>query len=159
MNTAKKLFLGLMLTALTVISFGGATAAKAAAGGDGNVMTFEITFDFYVKNEKMAAGEYELQKISERMFLLRNTETGQKRMIATTVGVANRKGIEAETLVFNRYGSQTFLRKIYADRMADGFGLDESKAEREIRRETEDENKLARGAAKPQIVSLKLSNK
>jgi hypothetical protein len=113
-NTAKNFYLAMMAAAaLAIVSIGWtATTAQAAAAGstDGKVMRVEIPFEFYLRNEKMAAGEYEIEKVSERAYSLKNKQTGQKAVIAASFLLANKKGLPAEKLVFNRYGSENFLR-------------------------------------------------
>ena len=152
MKNLKKLFLGFILTALTIVSISGSALAAARD----TVMKVEIPFEFYVKNEKMAAGQYELQKISERLYVLRGRKNGQKVLVATNYALSNKNSAATEKLVFNRYGSETFLREIYSNRTAEGQGWSESETEKKVRQGLENDDRLARGA-KPKTVSVSLT--
>jgi hypothetical protein len=160
-NTAKNFYLAMMAAAaLAIVSIGWtATTAQAAAGStDGKVMRVEIPFEFYLRNEKMAAGEYEIEKVSERAYSLKNKQTGQKAVIAASFLLANKKGLPAEKLVFNRYGSENFLREIYANRAAEGLGWAETKTERRIRQRLENDTNLA-DKTKRETVSVTITTK
>lgn len=149
MKGMKKLLFGIIFTAFAIVSINSAVFAR---GGDS--LTVEIPFDFYVRNEKLNAGEYEVQKNTEDVFVLRNVETGKKIILSARIS-AGKNGVEAEKVVFNKYGDRYFLREVYMDRLSLGRDLGESKTEKKIRKESADDSQLAENA-KPKTVSISL---
>lgn len=147
MKGIKRLFLGLIFTAFAIVSISG----TALAGGGSKVMIVEIPFDFYVKNEKLAAGKYEVQKNSENVFILRRAETGEQIILVSQITLGMKEK-EPERIIFNRYGNEYFLRSLYWNRKANGRDLGESKTEKNIRK-NEDERQLAE-KSKPKAVSV-----
>jgi hypothetical protein len=134
------LFLGLAFFAFALFAAPTETSAKSY----GIVMTVDITFDFHVNNKKFEAGKYEIQRLSQDTFLIRQAEGDQSIMVAATAGAGNALSVKQEKIVFQRYGKQYFLREIYQNRQATGRMLYESKTERRARKEVaETENNLA----------------
>jgi hypothetical protein len=149
MKNIKKLFFGLIFAAFAIVSIN-----SSAFAGD-KVLTVEIPFDFYVKNEKLEAGKYEVKKNTESIFVLRSVETGKQILMTATISTANDND-KIERVVFNQYGDRYFLRSVFWHRTASGRDLGESKTERKIRKEAQDDSQLAKGA-KAKTVSLSLS--
>lgn len=149
MKGIKKLFTGLIFSAFAIVSINSAVFAR----GD-RAMIIEIPFDFYVKSEKLSAGRYDLMKNTEKIFVLRSVETGRQILLVGQFSL-DTKDDEPERIIFNRYGEQYFLRGLYWNRTAAGRDIGESKAERKVRKESSDENRIAE-SAKPKAVSVLL---
>lgn len=149
MKGIKKLLFGIIFTAFTVVSINSAVFAR-----DTESLTIEIPFDFYVRNEKLSAGAYEVQKNTENVFVLRSVETGKKIILSAQISAGANNAAD-EKVVFNKYGDRYFLRQLYVNRLSTGRDLGESKTEKKIRKETEDDSRLAK-TAKPATVSISL---
>lgn len=99
-------------------------------------MNVEVPFEFHVGGKSFAAGNYTVTKIRDEAFLIRSAD-GKNRIVAPAPAFGRiRKNIEAEQIVFNRYGNKYFLRQIFSDRNADGFALLKSKLEEAAYRES-----------------------
>jgi hypothetical protein len=131
--------------------------AAGAASAQSN-LKFEAPFEFHVGKAKLAAGKYQLQKMSYGKFLLRSVETNEARIIAFDISMNNGALADQERLVFNRYGDTYFLRGVYDRVGADGVQLVVSSYEKQVRKGTANrENQLAEEKAKPEKVSINLS--
>jgi hypothetical protein len=140
MQSLKVLVIALVLGLLTV--FGSASPAYAQSG---EVAVFDVSFDFEVGNQTIKAGRYNLRRTGTGVFLLFDRDGKQTMLIPGTATLAPEKTSDAEKLIFNRYGDRYFLRGIYAERRAAGFGVSESKAEKKVRQTGgADAEKLAR---------------
>lgn len=135
-----------LILALGLFTFLGTATANAQ-----QILRFDIPFEFYVGNEKLSAGTYELKKVSSSAFLLRNAAEDRKTLISVKIEDAVNQDIEFEKVIFNRYDEAYFLRKIYPKRMSAGGDLGESKLEKKIRRQ---ENNLAKDHTKTKQISV-----
>jgi len=98
-------------------------------------MRAQVTFDFYVGGQLIAAGEHAVKSLNDDEAALR---IGNGRQSATVVTNSARERGDGEgraRLVFHKYGDQYFLAAVWG---ADNNGrmLRESKRERTIRKET-----------------------
>jgi len=126
--------------------------SSQSAFAQSELLSVEIPFNFHVGNEKLAAGKYEIKRLKNNIFMLRNTD-GQVQVLAQTpVTIENTKSADAEKIIFNRYGNQYFLRQIFANRANLGRGLYESKAEKNARKGIG--NELEAKNATPQQVAV-----
>ena len=140
MQSLKVLIIALVLGLLTV--FGSASPAYAQSG---EVAVFDVSFDFEVGNQTIKAGRYNLRRTGTGVFLLFDRDGKQTMLIPGTATLAPEKTSDAEKLIFNRYGDRYFLRGIYAERHAVGYGVRESKTEKKLRQSSgEEAERLAR---------------
>ncbi len=131
-----------------IIGFFSNQSAAAQSGS----LSVEIPFNFHVGNERLAAGKYEIQRLKNNIFMLRNKD-GQVQVLAQTpVTIQDTNSADTEKVVFNRYGNQYFLRQIFATRATAGRGLYESKAEKNARKGVG--NELEAKNAKPQQIAV-----
>jgi hypothetical protein len=131
--------------------------AAGTASAQSN-LSFETPFDFHIGKEKLAAGKYQLQKMSYNKYLLRSAETRQARIVIFDIDMSKGDSPENERLVFNRYGETYFLRGVFDKAGADGHQIIESGYEKQVRKGTATrENQLAGEKTKPEKVSVKLS--
>ena len=105
-----------------------------------------VPFDFVVCNQKLAAGEYSVT-VDQNTILLRSEGNGSA-MFALTYAALAGKTSENAKLIFKRYNDRYFLWQIFPAGTPEGRELQSSRREREI----------AKGAGKPEIVSLLVSS-
>ncbi len=128
------------------------TVGSAFAQGN---LSFNIPFDFQVGKHKLESGKYEMQRLDNSKFILKNVETNSSTIVITS-GSAGTDSTKIENLIFNRYGETYFLRQVFAVRGTAGRETGESKAESKIRKNLfEDEPKLAKNKENfPEKVSI-----
>jgi hypothetical protein len=91
----------------------------------------EIPFDFAVGNKWLPAGEYQVERRSQRVMLIQSTDASSSAL-AMTIEVHAGKTSDVTKLVFNRYGDQYFLSKIWTRSSDTGRELTKSRLEREV---------------------------
>jgi hypothetical protein len=91
----------------------------------------EIPFDFAVGNKWLPAGEYQVERRSQRVMLIQSTDA-RSSALAMTIEVHAGKTSDVTKLVFNRYGDQYFLSKIWTRSSDTGRELTKSRLEREV---------------------------
>lgn len=118
-------------------------------------LSFEIPFDFQVGKTEMKAGKYELHKMGDKKFVLKNIESNESQFIISDAQVGNEKSVTVEKIVFNRYGETYFLREIYNRRGTVGRELGESKTEKKVRKDYQEKNpQLAKDKSLRRQVSI-----
>jgi hypothetical protein len=116
----RKTFLGLAMLAVAVAIGVGSAAAQ-------NMVHATIPFGFNVGAKALPAGDYELQRLNGNIVAIRGVDAGSAALALTMV--SEQRGAEGKaTLVFNRYGQETFLSQILTP--GEGRKLGRSKAER-----------------------------
>ena len=90
----------------------------------------EIPFDFVVANKRLPAGEYQVKPATEKAMLIQSKDASSSAL-AMTIGVDG-KTSDAGKLVFNRYGDQYFLSKIWLPSSDSGRELTKCRLEREV---------------------------
>jgi hypothetical protein len=130
------------------------TAAVPARANDdyGTRQTYDVPFDFYVGNDRMAAGKYEIQRVSETLYQIRSVKKSKSVFVLAYQPTSNENQVKSAKLVFNQYGQNRFLRIIYTQVRSAGRIVSESKTERYAQKESESENNLAK--VKPTIVEI-----
>ena len=129
----------------------------ASASAQSN-LSFEAPFAFHIGKDKLAAGKYNLQKMSYNKFLLRNKETNEARLVIFDIDMNEGNSNEPERIVFHRYEETYFLRGVFDRAGSDGHQTVESGYEKQVRKGTATrENQLAGEKTKPEKVSVKLS--
>ena len=91
----------------------------------------DIPFDFVVGDKQLRSGEYHVKQINQGTTLIQSKDASSSAMVLTTTAQAG-KISDAGKLVFNRYGDQYFLSKIWAASSDLGRQLPQSRLEREV---------------------------
>lgn len=130
---------------------------SAAAFAQSNPLLVQIPFNFQVGNEKLAAGKYNIRRISANSFLLQSEDGNAKVLAQTPLTLEAEKSVASEKLVFNRYGNKYFLRQIFAIRTGVGRALYESKSEKMTRRGSDTETEAKTN--KPERVEVVIKSK
>jgi hypothetical protein len=108
-----------------------------------------VPFDFTVMNQHFAAGTYTVtSETSQSPILIRGRENGAAMFVLTLPATSGKTRADAK-LVFDRFGSQYFLRNIWYAGTNEGQQLRISKAERE----------LAQNSQKPEQTTLVVVNR
>ena len=111
------------------------TAFVPAGFAQSRLFQFTVPFDFYAGNMLMPAGVYSVsQQSSNNRATQIYDRSGHVTSILPIAGI--NKAIGNNRLVFNRYGSMTFLSEIQWANSETGFKVNESKLEKETRLST-----------------------
>ena len=113
---ALTLFAGLMVPA---------TQAQAI------MLKADIPFDFVVGDKRLPSGEYQVKSLHQTATQIQSTDARSSAIVLTT-GMQAGKISNLGKLVFNRYGDQYFLSKIWAASSDSGRQLPKSRLEREV---------------------------
>ena len=117
-----------VLTALTLFAVLMVPATQAQS-----ILKAEIPFDFAVGNKWLPAGEYQVKpKPDSHGVILIQSQDARSSALAMTIGVTAGKTSDVGKLVFNRYGEQYFLSKIWTRSSLTGRELTKSRLEREV---------------------------
>ena len=104
----------------------------------------EIPFDFAVGEKWLPAGEYQVKPVNERVTLIQSQDA-RSSALAMTTAVNTGKPSDVTKLVFNRYGEQYFLSKIWTRSSDTGRAFSKSRLEREV---------AARSGVKPVVTAV-----
>jgi hypothetical protein len=116
----RKTFLALaMLGAMAAIGIGSASAQDKIRA--------TIPFAFNVGSKALPAGDYELQRLNGQTMVIRELGASQAAL-ALTMATDSKSGEGEASLVFNRYGQDSFLSEILTP--DGGRVVSKSKAER-----------------------------
>ena len=91
----------------------------------------DIPFNFVVGDRQLPSGEYHVKQSHPGLTLIQSKDARSSAMILTR-GTQAAKISDAGKLVFNRYGDQYFLSKIWAPSSDMGRELPKSRLEREL---------------------------
>ena len=106
----------------------------------------DVPFNFVVGDTQLHSGEYHVKQSHPGVMLIQSKDARSSAMVLTTATQA-RKFSDVGKLVFNRYGDQYFLSKIWAPSSDSGRELPKSRLEREVAQ------RLSEGA--PTVVAAK----
>jgi hypothetical protein len=118
-----------VFNALAVISLFGMLAAPVVQAQSG-MLVANIPFQFNVGKAVLPSGEYHI-KVTPSTFLIQSKD-GHQAALANTIGVSSSKEEDKGKLVFNRYGNQYFLSKVWRAGNREGRELLKSRTEIEI---------------------------
>jgi len=110
--------------------------------GQSDILVAKIPFDFNVGKALLPSGEYQVRPINQGSILVQSKD-GHKGAIALAVVTDSRRNPGEGKLVFNRYGDQYFLSKVWRPGSS-GNELVPSHTERE----------LAKNISKPETTIL-----
>ena len=91
----------------------------------------DIPFDFVVGDKHLSSGEYHVKSMHQFATLVQSMD-GRSSAIVLTTPTQSAKVSDTGKLLFNRYGDQYFLSKIWAASSDTGRELRKSKLEREV---------------------------
>ena len=114
------------IAALALIAF-----VPAASAQSGKTFNFVIPFEFYAGSVLMPAGEYTVAQTAGTRATQIYDRNGHVTSILPITGKSN--AIGNNRMVFNRYGTMTFLSEIQWANSETGYKLRESNLERETR--------------------------
>ncbi len=115
---------------LSVIALAIVIAAPAAQAQ--SRVAADVPFAFVLNDHAMAAGHYEVVSRSEKVALIRDTQSGVAHFLIKSEQVESRYG-KGAMLVFNRYGNVYFLSQIWDGQSNIGIQLAPTKREKELR--------------------------
>jgi hypothetical protein len=97
--------------ALAVMSLCGVLAAPIVQA-QSDTLVVNIPFEFNVGKAMLPSGEYGIKIVSPTTLMIQSKD-GHQAAFAVTIGVSSPKGEDTGKLVFNRYGTQYFLSKVW----------------------------------------------
>jgi len=137
-----------ILSVVAMLSLAVSLSAAALANFSGAVKA-DIPFDFMVGKESMKAGHYQITGLTPSgTLVIHNLETKKSVTFQVTNGKTTAGDSDAK-LVFNRYGNQYFLTRIW-DGGETSSDLIKSKTEREAAKA----KYLAQNNDQPEVVTI-----
>jgi len=120
------LTIGAALCAATLLAFA-ATPAQAQSGA----LKVNIPFDFYAGDQQLPAGTYTIQPVASGTVILKSAE---RHASAALIGfyVSNPRRSNTARVIFNQYGSETFLSELWWTGQRDGLKPMPTNREREL---------------------------
>ena len=112
-------------------------------------MKATIPFDFQAGSQRMPAGQYEIDKLSGAVILLRGPAEHTSEFLIVHAAQANRAPNHS-SLVFTRYGNRYFLHEIWTAGNTNGQQCPKTRAEKEA--------SVAMNAPAPTQVELALNS-
>ena len=91
----------------------------------------DIPFDFVVGDKRLSSGEYHVKSLDQVTMQIQSKDARSTAIVLTT-GMQAAKISDVGKLIFNRYGDQYFLSKIWAPSSDSGRELQKSRLEREV---------------------------
>ena len=116
-----------VLTALTLVAWLMVPAAQAQS----IMLKADIPFDFLVGDKRLPSGQYHVKSLNPVLTEIQSKDA-RSTAIALTTGMQAAKISDVGKLVFNRYGDQYFLSKIWVPSSDTGRQLPKSRFEREV---------------------------
>ena len=118
-----------LLAVLTV--FGAALTIVPAKAQSGSRALANIPFDFSVGNTTLKAGSYSVEELQSGILALSSSDYKEHQLALTLPGDSDKQSQESH-LVFIRYGSEVFLKKVSLSGNENTYELPESRREREL---------------------------
>ena len=122
---------GMILSAMTLALAVLALAVPMVAQQQSGPMKVTIPFNFMVENDRLKAGDYTLERIANGRLRIRN-EDGSVSTIFLAIPAQESTTPEKAHFIFNHYGSEYFLAKIWVPGQQGGWELLKGKYEMEI---------------------------
>jgi hypothetical protein len=119
-----------MLLAVLAV-FGAALTIVPAHAQSGSRAFANIPFDFSVGNTTLKAGSYSVEQLQSGILALSSSDNKEHQFAMTFPGDSDQQSQESH-LVFIRYGSEVFLKKVSLSGNENSYELPESRREREI---------------------------
>jgi hypothetical protein len=134
----------LIISLIVAISIGAASLATTLAAPFTVKIRAEIPFDFMVGKKRLPKGEYVIESLGDSGALtIRDARKGR----AVTFNTIKSKPTDSSKskLVFNRYGDQYFLARIWDTSSATILKLNKSKTEKRVARESKNSEEVSVG--------------
>jgi hypothetical protein len=134
----------LIISLIVAISIGAASLATTLASPFTVKIRAEIPFDFMVGKKRLPKGEYVIESLGDSGALtIRDARKGR----AVTFNTIKSKPTDSSKskLVFNRYGDQYFLARIWDTSSATILKLNKSKTEKRVARESKNSEEVSVG--------------
>src|ERR1700745_1159487 len=128
-ETMQYLLKPMLLAVLTI--FGAALTVVPAHAQSGSRALANIPFDFSVRNTTLKAGSYSVEQLQSGIIALSSSDNKQHQFAMTFPSDSDQQSQESQ-LVFIRYGSEVFLKKVFISGNENCYELPESSREREI---------------------------
>jgi hypothetical protein len=97
-----------------------------------NRIRADVPFAFNMEQVRMAAGNYEIAALSDKVLVVRSLESGQGRLLLKPMQVQARQ-VQNPKLVFHKYGEQYFLSQVWNGSSNIGIQFSISQREKELR--------------------------
>jgi hypothetical protein len=128
----------LIISMIVAASIGAASLASTLAAPFTVRIRAEIPFDFNVGKKKLPKGEYLIESVGDSGTLaIRNADKG-KSVVFNTIRSKPTDGNKAK-LVFNRYGDQYFLARVWDQSSETILKLNKSSLEKRIAKQLKKE--------------------
>jgi hypothetical protein len=128
-ETMQYLVKPMLLAVLTV--FGAALTIVPAHAQSGSRALANIPFDFSVGNTTLKAGSYSVEQLQSGILALSSSDNKEHQFAMTFPSDSDQQSQESH-LVFIRYGSEVFLKKVSLSGNENSYELPESRREREL---------------------------
>ncbi len=151
---------GLASVGLLVMMF---IAASAPANAQSLVyrLTANIPFDFSVAEKKLPAGEYWISRAQQGngdLIMQISSTDGHMKINRLTIPTVRVNALSKGSLVFHRYGDEYFLSEVWPAGGLTGRELPQSRAERELVRKAQNNNRIAAMQGPGATVTILASN-
>jgi hypothetical protein len=125
-ETMQYLLRPMLLAVLTVV---GVTLTIIPANAQsGSRALADIPFDFSVGNTPLKAGSYSIEQLQSGILALSSSDNREHQFAMTFPGDSDRQSQESH-LVFIRYGSEVFLKRVSLSGNENSYELPESRRE------------------------------
>ena len=128
-ETMQYLLKPMLLAVLTV--FGATLTIATAHAQSGSRALANIPFDFSVGNTTLKGGSYSVEQLQSGILALSSSDNKEHQFAMTFPSDSDQQSQESH-LVFIRYGSEVFLRKVSLSGNENSYELPESRREREL---------------------------
>ena len=108
-----------------------AVAMVPATQAQSIMLKASVPFDFVVGEKTLPSGEYQVKAVNPTSVSIQSNDSSSSAIVLTSATQAG-KILDVGKLVFNRYGDQYFLSKIWVPSSDTGRELRKSRLEREI---------------------------
>jgi hypothetical protein len=115
------------------LAIGSLASARPAMAQDTSVMKATIPFDFQAGSERMPAGQYEIDKLSGAVILLRGPAAHTSEFLIVHSAEVSQPPNHS-SLIFTRYGDRYFLHQVWTAGETNGQECPTSRAEKEVER-------------------------
>lgn len=145
----KRIFTAIVATAALALA-----VLPARAQLPGTALRAYIPFAFSINGKTLPAGNYEIKRIGDAPdgLSIRNVNDKHDHVMFMTQSEQQNRIPRHNELVFDQYGDTYFLSEVIVGGMESGRRLEPSRAERELRRESE----MASANSKPETVNIAL---
>jgi hypothetical protein len=128
-ETMQYLLKPMLLAVLTVC--GAALTIVPAHAQSGSRALANIPFDFSVGNTTLKAGSYSVEQLQSGILALSSSDNKEHQFAMTFPSDSDQQSQESH-LVFIRYGSEVFLKKVSLSGNENSYELPESRRQRDL---------------------------